>query len=337
MPSLRVLADWDIPPRERVVLNDWPAGIEIIEGGSKLGEDEKLELAPSIDVHAGQMRTVTAPYLRAAEGLQLVHMTGHGVDGLLRDGIPDILRDAKIRVATADAAAIPIAEFAIMAMIALSRQLLRAHQALSERGEWAPTRGPELYGRTAVVVGLGSIGSLIAERAKGLGMNVGGVTQHPHDHAEDGLSFVLPFDRIEEAVGSADYVVLAAPLTAVTERLIDSRTFAAMRRGCFLVNIGRGPIVDEAALVQALSAGILGGAALDGWWCEEDGHRSGYPAGSPLHQYNVIMTPHYAGSTFETRSRALQLIGVNAARIRDGAPVINEVTIDELVTMGRVR
>jgi len=333
MQPFRVLADWDIPPEERDMLAAWPADIEIIEGGTKLTAAAKLALAPTIDVQAGRMRTVTAAFLRAAERLRLVHMTGHGVDGLVRDSIPDLLGSRGIKLATADAAAIPIAEFAIMAMIALSRRVLRIQQSLVQRGEWETWRGPELHGATACVVGLGPIGQLVAQRAAAFGMRVGAVTQRPDRHraqAED-LSFLLPFEDIGKALSVADYTVLAVPLTARTVNLLGPAEFAAFRPGSFLINVGRGPLIDEAAFIAALRDGILGGAAIDCWWCEEeDGRRSGYPLSTAIHQYNVLMTPHYCGSTAATRRRVLELIGTNIARLRAGEPLINEVAPDEL-------
>ena len=130
------------------------------------------------------MRTVTRPFIEAATALKLVNLTGHGVDLLLRDGLPELFASRGIKVATADGGDIAIAEYAIMAMTMLSRQVLRAHEALSARGLWQGKRGPELSGATLAIVGYGSIGQATALRAEAFGMTVGIVTRNPQTHAD---------------------------------------------------------------------------------------------------------------------------------------------------------
>lgn len=332
---MRVLVDWDIPPEERPVIESWPEGVEVVEGGSKLTPERRLAIAPTIDVHTGLMRTVTRSLLEAATRIKLVHMTGHGVDLLLRDGIPDLVGARGIKVATADAGDIPIAEYAIMAMVMLSRQVLRSHNALATRGKWESVRGPELHGATLCIVGFGSIGKATAARAEALGMKVGMVTLHPERHAGHKLAFAYTYADIDKALAVSDHVLITAPLTSLTRGLIDARRFAAMKPGSYLVSITRGPLIDERALFEALQSGQLAGAALDGWWREEeDGSgRDGYPADMPLHPYNVLMTPHNSGTTFGTRQRAIRLIGENIGRLMRGEALVNEVTPDDLKRM----
>lgn len=334
---MRILLDWDIPPEERAAIAAWPAGIELIEGGSRLSWADKIALAPTIAVHVGLMRTVTRPYLDAATGLRLVNLTGHGVDLLLRDGIPDLVARRGIRLATADGADIAIAEYAIMAMILLSRQALRAHAALAGRGLWEGRRGPELSGATLAIVGYGSIGQAAATRAEAMGMKVGIVTRNPDRHLDrpHGRAFAYPLDAIDTALGQADHVLMTAPLTAATRNLFDARRFAAMKPGSHLVCITRAPVIAQADLFEALRSGHLGGAALDCWWHEEeDGSgRDGYPADLPFHQFNMLMTPHYSGTTFGTRQRALALVGDNIGRLMRDEPLRNEVGHHDLRTM----
>jgi len=334
---MRVLVDWDIPPEERDVIAAWPKGVEIIEGGSALTAEAKLKLAPTLDVQTGLMRTVTRPFIEAATALKLVNLTGHGVDLLLRDGLPDLFAKRGIRVATADGAGIAIAEHAMMAMMMLSRQVLRAHEALSARGLWQGKRGPELFGATLAVVGYGSIGQETALRAEAFGMTVGIVTRNPQSYADraHGRAFAYGFDEIEKALAVADYVVVTAPLTSLTEGLFNARRLAAMKQGSFLVSITRGPVVVERALFDALQSGHLAGAALDCWWHEEEtgAGRDGYPADLPFHQFNMLMTPHCSGTTFGTRQRALTLIGDNIGRLMRGETLRNEVRHDDLKRM----
>ena len=332
---MRVLVDWDIPPEERPVIEAWPKDAEIVEGGSRLTPEAKLALAPTVDVHTGLMRTVTRPYVDAATRLKLINLTGHGVDLLLRNGIPGEIARRGIRVATADSGHIAIAEYAIMAMVMLSRRVLQSHAALSSRGKWESRRGPELHGATLAIVGFGSIGEATLKLARAFGMTVGVVTRTPARHVRDDLAFVHAYADIDRALAVADYVLVTAPLTATTRGLLDAGRFAAMKPGAFLVSITRGPVIDERAFHDALRDGRLAGAAIDGWWREEeDGSgRDGYPSEFPIHPYNVLMTPHNSGTTFGTRQRALRVIGENIGRLLRGEPLLNEVDPDELTRM----
>lgn len=334
---MRVLVDWDIPPEERPVIEAWPEGIDVIEGGSRLTKRQKLDLAPTLDVHTGLMRTASRELLEAATSLKLVNLTGHGVDLLLRDGIPDLMAARGIRLATADGGHIAIAEYAIMAMTMLSRQLLRAHSALVNRGLWDGKRGPELHGTTLAIVGYGSIGQATASRAEAMGMTVGIVTRNPATYADrpHARAFAYGFDDIEKALAQADHVVMTAPLTSLTQGMFNAQRFAAMKRGSYLVCITRAPVIEEQALFDTLRSGHLAGAALDCWWHEEeDGSgRDGYPADLPFHQFNMLMTPHCSGTTFGTRRRALTLIGDNIGRLMRGEPLLNEVSSDDLKRM----
>jgi len=334
---MRVLVDWDIPPEERPIIEAWPEGVEIIEGGSRLTEREKLGLAPTLDVHTGLMRTATRALLEAATSLKLVNLTGHGVDLLLRDGIPDLLAERGIRLATADGGHVAIAEYAIMAMTMLSRQILRAHAALADHGRWEGRRGPELFDATLAIVGYGSIGQAAASRAEAMGMTVGIVTRNPdlHSTRTHARAFAHGFGEIDAALARADYVLMTAPLTSLTRGMFDRRRFAAMKPGSYLVCITRAPVIEQQALFDALRSGHLAGAAMDCWWHEEeDGSgRDGYPADLPFHQFNMLMTPHCSGTTFGTRRRALTLIGDNIGRLMRGEPLRNEVRHDDLRRM----
>lgn len=334
---MRVFVDFDIPPEERPVIDAWPKGAEIIEGGTKLSPAEKLSLAPTIDVHTGLMRTVTRQMLEASTRLQLVNMTGHGVDLLLRDGMPELFASRGIRLATADSGDIAIAEHSMMAMTMLSRRTIEAHTTLVMKGRWEGRRGPELHGATLCIVGYGSIGQATAVRAEAFGMKVGMVTRNPARHTErpHARAFAYGFDEIEQALAISDYVLITAPLTSVTRDLFDARRFAAMKRGSYLVCITRAPLIVQEALYDVLKSGQLAGAAIDGWWHEEeDGSgRDGYPADFPLHQFNVLMTPHYSGTTFGTRQRALAVVGDNIGRLMRGEPLLHEVSHDDLRRM----
>jgi phosphoglycerate dehydrogenase-like enzyme len=147
------------------------------------------------------------------------------------------------------------------------------------------------------------------------------------ERPESGLDF-QSLD-LEEFLGRCDYVVLCAPLTASTRHLINATSIAAMKDGAYLLNISRGPLVDEQAVHDALRTGKLAGAALDVWDVEEQaGPLAGYPSRHIFHDLNVVMTPHYSGATREGRQRALSAVGRNLRRLIDGEPIQDVVDLD---------
>jgi phosphoglycerate dehydrogenase-like enzyme len=321
--GLRVLADWDLTDAERAVIaRSWPAAAVVTEGSGRPSSD-----LADIGVLVCGGGNVDAATVRAAAALQLVHLLGHGVDGLYRDGVAALLSARSIRIATTDAAAIAIAEFVVGALVALARRLFPVQHALVTRGEWAVERtGRELCGATLCVVGLGAVGRAVVERGRALGMIVGGVTRRPALHGDIDLAFRYPLVEIESALAVADHVVLALPITPETDGLIDAVRIAVMRPGACLVNVGRGGLVDEVAMAAALRSGALGGAAIDTWTAERGRGQRGYPAEDQgLHELNVIMTPHFAGKTRGTRRRALERVGENLRRLAAGEALLNEV------------
>jgi glyoxylate/hydroxypyruvate reductase A len=164
-------------------------------------------------------------------------------------------------------------------------ELFRARQR--ER-RWQPMDPLRLHGAVMCVVGLGDIGRTIARASRALGMRVTGVSQRGRKVAE--AERVYRTRDVRKALGSADFVVLTVPLTPATRHLIGAGELAAMKPSAWLVNIARGPIVDEGALVDALSGRRLAGAILD-VFDEEP-----LPAGHPLWQFdNVVITPHISG------------------------------------------
>jgi phosphoglycerate dehydrogenase-like enzyme len=164
-------------------------------------------------------------------------------------------------------------------------ELFRAQQR--ER-RWSPADPLRLFGGTLCVVGLGDIGRTIARAARAFGMCVVGVSQSGKKVAE--AERVYRVRDLKEALTAADFVVLTVPLTETTRGLIGSAELAALKPSAWLVNVARGAIVDEAALLEALRANRLGGAVLD-VFAEEP-----LPAGHPLWELdNVVITPHISG------------------------------------------
>lgn len=323
-------------PERETIASEWPSDVErhIL---SDLSEAELEALLPRVEIIVGYMRSVTTDLLRRAPALRLVHVLGHGVDGLLTDENLAILRERGVQVARSNPSSENIAEFVVMKMIAVSRRVVQMHNRLVMFGDWSNdlvarrgdgVLGGELYRSTLGLIGYGNISQEVHRRVLGFGMTVGALVRTPDRYQEHGLDFVYPFGGIEEFLGRCDYVVLSLPLTAETTHMMNERTFAAMKPGSYIVNISRGAIIDEEALYRALESGHLGGAALDVFESEERGFKDGYPMPRPVHQYNVLLTPHYAGATKEARGRGLMNVADNIRRFRSGEPLRNAAEFD---------
>lgn len=231
-----------------------------------------------------------------------------------------------IRLASAQSAnENAVAEHAIGLMLSLTRQLhhARDNQTLRIWREVAAlpaAREAEVRGKTMAVVGFGRIGRRVAAIAKALGMTVIGVQRRPAATAE-GADILVSSEHLETALAQADIVVLSCPHSAATDKLIGTAQLSAMKPSAYLLNIARGRVVDQEALVSALHAGRLAGAALD---CFVD---EPLPPHSPLWAFpNVIITPHSAGNTQHYEANVAAILAENMARLERGAPtLLNQV------------
>lgn len=176
-----------------------------------------------------------------------------------------------------------------------------------------------LADQTLGVVGLGAIGAEVARRAKAFGLRVAAIDPRRTDRPPE-VDWVGPPDRLPDLLAESDYVVIAAPHTPATERLFGRAVLRQMRPTAYLVNVGRGAIVDLAALTDALRAGELAGAALDVFEAEP------LPADHPLWDLpNVILTPHVAGYSPRIAGRHLGVLVENVRRFAAGQPLLNVV------------
>jgi len=334
---MTVLLTWVTTDAERTLIRDtWPDDDQVV-AMDELTDDELGALLPDVTVMVGYMRTIPRHRLSEATGLRMVHLLGHGVDQLLTEEVVELLRDRGVVVARSNPCAIPIAEFVVMNMIALSRRVLSMHTALAGRGDWSNdlvarrgqgVLGGELHGATLGIIGYGNIGREIHSRVTAFGMRVRAVARRPNDLTDAGLEYVHPWADMSAFLGRCEHIVLTLPLTAQTRGLIGREQVQAMRPGSFLYNVSRGALVDEDALFDGLSSGHLAGAALDVFASEDTVGRTGYPFSRPLHQFNTVLTPHYSGATAEARRRALTTVGENLRRLRAGQPVSNQAGLD---------
>jgi phosphoglycerate dehydrogenase-like enzyme len=256
--------------------------------------------------------TVPPEAVARARRLRWIQSHGAGVDALV--GLPG-LPEQVIITRVGAGFEVAMAEYVLGHLLA---QTLALPLALDQqrRRVWAPYTAPLLRGRTAVVVGLGAIGGEIARLLRGVGLRVLGVRRggQPHPHADE----TYPIAALDAVLPRAEILVLVAPLTPETRHLLDARRLALLPSGAWLVNVGRGALVDEPALVAALRAGQVGRAVLDVFEVEP------LPADSPLWTMdNVVVTPHVAGP--DDVRIVCDLFADNYRRYRAGQPLRYQV------------
>lgn len=256
------------------------------------------------------------PYPRdavmACRSIQWVSNGGAGVDHLL-PWDPD-----RLTVTNASGVASRMmAEYVIGAMLALSIGLPGfIRRQMERRWQFEPVSG--IATKTVAVIGLGRTGRAVARLASALDMRVVGTRAHPAETPHVGT--VYPADRLGEALGESDYVVVTAPLLESTGHLIDAAAIEAMKPGACLVDVSRGGVVDQSALIGALESGRLGGAVLDVFESEP------LAADSALwHLNNVIITPHCSSVYEGWEQRAAEMFCDNLARWLAGEPLSNVV------------
>jgi len=275
--------------------------------------DEELLIEQVKDIDAIIIRAngkITARLMEAAPRLKVIGRHGVGVDAI-------DLAAAKARgivvCNTPDANVESVAEQAVAFMLTLSKQILRADTAL-RGGRWNVRYeyiGQELFRRTLGLVGMGRIGLRVAEICHyGFQMPVlyYDVVQYPQAEDKLGAEKVT----LDALLRRADYISLHAPLLPSTKQMIGREQFSIMKKGAVLINTARGPILDEAALIEALKSGHLGGAGLDVYEVEPT------PADNPLLQFeNVVLSPHMAAHT-DDALKAMSMIAADVLRVLDG-------------------
>lgn len=260
--------------------------------------------------------------IAAAKKLKWIHTGMAGLNWLL---IPEVVNSDIIVSSSKGVHAIPIAEHTIAVMLAFSRRLADCFEA-QQRGIWnrreiweKTPSFDELYGKTIGIFGLGTLGSEIARRTHAFGMRVVGFKRNP-EAKPDRVDAVYPQAMLDEILPSLDYLVIAAPLTAETKHAIGKKQFDRMKRSAFLVNIARGDIVDQDAMIEALNTGRIAGAGLDVFVPDP------LPNGHPLFSTkNVILTPHTSGVSDMLWRRVMDIFVENIRRFMDGRELINQV------------
>ncbi len=265
--------------------------------------------------------------LDLAPNLRWVALSSAGAEHVLGQAWPHSPHAPLITTASG-VHATPISEHVLSAMLLWARHwpdILKL-QAARSWPTWSGKQaiaGRELAGATLLVIGVGAIGRRVAQLGHAFGMRTLATRRSATDDAVDPeIDALYPLARLDEALAQADYIVLAVPSTPETHRLINAERLRMVKPGALLVNIARGDVVDETALLAALRSGPLGGAALDVTAQEP------LPPESPLwSQPNVIISPHVSGASDRYSERLTDLLLDNIARYRDGRPLRNLVDV----------
>ncbi|MDA7965581.1 D-2-hydroxyacid dehydrogenase [Ruegeria sp.] len=257
-----------------------------------------------------------ADSLAKAANLRWLHHTSAGVDALMP------ARDHLNGVTVTNSSGIHslIADYCICTILMLHWNFPKVLENQRNRN-WSMFRTPPLEEFTLGIVGLGSIGKEVVRRAQGCSMNIVGMRRS--GDPVPGVSQVYRPDQMAEMLPQCDFVVLATPGTAETRKLIGAPELELMKDTAFLINVGRGDVVDEAAVTHALQSGQIAGAALDVFEQEP------LPDDSPLWSMeNVIVTPHVSGTTSRYTERVVGKFCENLEKYRAGEPLPNIVDLD---------
>lgn len=262
--------------------------------------------------------------VRDGRRVRWVQASSAGIGGFVRSR--DLARMGATFTTAAGVHARPLAEFVLFSMLAFVKRYPIARRQQRDH-LWQRFAGDELGGKTLAIVGLGSIGLEVARQARLHDVRVI-ATKRVRDGADAaalGVDRLVPRERLHDLLSEADFVCLAAPATPLTDNMIDAAALAAMKPGAVLINIGRGSLVDEAALIAALRDGRLAGAVLDVAATEP------LPADHPLWTLdNVIVFPHSASTSCHENERLTELFLDNLGRYLDGRPLRNVFDADRM-------
>ena len=245
-----------------------------------------------------------------------VHSRSAGLDNIL---FPEIVDSAVPLTNGTGVFSQSLGEFALAVILYFAkdfRRMLRNQEA----GRWEKFDVDEIDGQTVGIVGYGDIGRAVASRVHAMGMRVIALKRHAPVAPDPFVAQFFKPDQLAVMLAQCDYVVVAAPLTAETRHMISDAAFAAMKPSAVVINIGRGPVIDQQALMRALTDGKIKGAGLDVFEVEP------LPPGDPIYKFeNVIISPHCADQTKEWLNQAMQFFLQQYHRFQNGEQLRNIV------------
>jgi phosphoglycerate dehydrogenase-like enzyme len=264
---------------------------------------------------AGPRDLLCAAFLSNPQ-VRWVHSRSAGLDSIL---FPELVESAVPLTNGSGVFSLSLGEFALAAILYFAkdfRRMLRNQEA----ARWEQFDVEEIAGRTVGIVGYGDIGRAVAGRVRAMGMRVLALKRHPPASPDPLIDeFYQPRD-LNAMLSRSDYVVVCAPLTPETHHMIGEAQFAAMKPGAVMINIGRGPVIDQAAMVRALSERRIKGAGLDVFEHEP------IPPGDPIYKLeNVLISPHCADHTADWLDQAMQFFLEQYERFSSGQPLRNVV------------
>ncbi|WP_338885982.1 2-hydroxyacid dehydrogenase [Rhodococcus sovatensis] len=320
-----VVADSNLLPHRDRFESQLPSDFEVLWHNNF---DEQALVADIADAEVYVGGKFTSALASAAQGLRLVHVAGAGTDGIAFDAL-----SGDTLVANTFHHERSIAEYVTSTAVVLRRGFLGQDRAL-RHGRWASPvydktlNQPATFGSATVgFVGFGHIGAQSWSLMRGFGCSgiavtgSGSVDAHAH-----GLSWAGTIDRLDELMAEADIVVVSAPLNDGTAGMIGAPQLAKLGGAGVLINVGRGPLVQQEALYEALASGALGSAAIDVWYDYPSSDGLGAPSAHPFHTLdNLVMTPHSSGITSETFEGRVDDITANIGRLVRVEPLSNLV------------
>ncbi len=309
------------PPQEMAaqIRQRWP-GMRVVHLPSYEHVSDQL---PDTDILVGY--SLRRDQFARAKKLKWIHATAAGVGQLM---YPELRQSNVLLTNASGIHAVPMSEHILGMIIAMARRFPDAFRCQAQ-GRWAqqevwdgPPHPRELQGQVLLIVGFGSTGRELARRIQPLGMRIWGVTRSGRGDAQL-AERILPATELANALLQADFIVLAAPETPQTRRMIGAKALALVKPSAYLINVARGTLVDEEALVAALRTRTIAGAAID--VAEEEP----LPPESPLWKLdNIFITPHVSAASDRMWERQMQLLMENLERWFNGQELLNQVNLE---------
>ncbi len=268
-----------------------------------------------VDADAVFAGKLSADILAEAKQLKWVQSRWAGVDRFL---FPEFVNSDVVLTDAGGIHANAISDHVLGIMLAFTRRLNMFMRSQIQK-KWLRLQGDELEGKTVGIVGLGNIGSKIAWKAKCFGMKIV-ATKRSIGSKITYVDELLPHTQLEYLLERSDFVILSVPLTAETYHMIDEKELRRMKKNAILINISRGNVIDERAIIRAVKEGWISGAGLDVF------EKEPLPSDSELwNMENVMITPHCSGSTSRNREQACEIFIDNMSRFSKGQPLMNVV------------
>jgi phosphoglycerate dehydrogenase-like enzyme len=283
-------------------------------------QSEVARVAPWAEVLIPAMARISDEIIGSCPGLKLIQQFGVGLEGVNRSAAAE----RGIPVANVPGSEVPVhaectAEGGVFLMMACARRFNQCRSVLAE-GKWGRPQGQALIGKTALIIGLGAVGKALATRLVALGMKVMALEAAPQpDEARRlGLELIEGPGQMYDLLPGADFLVSTVTLTPQTHGLLNASVFGRMKPEAFVINISRGPVVNEEDLLSALNKGTIAGAGLDVLIKEPPG--SSHPL---VGHEKVVITPHTAGVTEQSFSELGRAVAENIGRLKRGEKLHN--------------